>query len=122
MRLLPRVAQVRLREEARSDIDAESGFFGRDLGPFPGLVDALHALLGRDGLAAHEADVLRGQLLDKFTRLIVKRVLEQDVGRLVEGLLPTTPKENIPLEIEKLIRAYDPCMSCASHFLKVDWQ
>ena len=24
-------------------------------------------------------------------------------------------------EIEKLIRAYDPCMSCASHFLKIDW-
>ena len=25
-------------------------------------------------------------------------------------------------EIEKLIRAYDPCMSCASHFLKVNWK
>ncbi len=24
-------------------------------------------------------------------------------------------------EAEKIIRAYDPCMSCASHFLKVNW-
>lgn len=25
-------------------------------------------------------------------------------------------------EVEKIIRAYDPCMSCASHFLKVNWK
>lgn len=24
-------------------------------------------------------------------------------------------------EVEKIVRAYDPCMSCASHFLKVKW-
>ena len=47
--------------------------------------------------------------------------IEQDIWKLVDSLLPDTPKENIPLEIEKLIRAYDPCMSCAAHFLKVNW-
>ena len=47
--------------------------------------------------------------------------IEQDIGRLVQTLLPDTPKEKIEHEIEKLIRAYDPCMSCASHFLKVKW-
>ena len=30
-------------------------------------------------------------------------------------------KAKIEYEIEKLIRAYDPCMSCASHFLKINW-
>jgi coenzyme F420-reducing hydrogenase alpha subunit len=25
-------------------------------------------------------------------------------------------------EIERIVRAYDPCMSCASHFLKIRWQ
>jgi sulfhydrogenase subunit alpha len=30
-------------------------------------------------------------------------------------------KETITHEIEKIIRSYDPCMSCASHFLKVNW-
>ena len=26
------------------------------------------------------------------------------------------------LEIEKLVRAYDPCFSCSSHFLEVKWK
>jgi len=47
--------------------------------------------------------------------------IEQDIGRLAQELLPDTPKEKIEFEIEKLIRAYDPCMSCATHFLKVEW-
>ena len=28
-------------------------------------------------------------------------------------------KEELNLEIQKIIRAYDPCMSCATHFLKL---
>lgn len=48
--------------------------------------------------------------------------IEQDVARLVEQLLADgMTQDKIPSEIEKLIRAYDPCMSCASHFLKVTW-
>ncbi len=47
--------------------------------------------------------------------------IEEDVRQLVQSLLPNTPKEKISFEIEKLIRAYDPCMSCAAHFLKVNW-
>lgn len=30
-------------------------------------------------------------------------------------------KEKLILEIEKLIRSYDPCFSCACHFLEVKW-
>ena len=30
-------------------------------------------------------------------------------------------REELINEIEKIIRAYDPCMSCASHFLRVKW-
>lgn len=56
--------------------------------------------------------------------------IEKDVATLVNGLLEKpeyadgsdSAKEKIAFEIEKLIRAYDPCMSCASHFLKIDWQ
>ncbi|HEY4478324.1 MAG TPA: nickel-dependent hydrogenase large subunit [Candidatus Paceibacterota bacterium] len=47
--------------------------------------------------------------------------IERDIGTLVERLLPDTPREQIAIEIERLIRAYDPCMSCASHFLKIKW-
>lgn len=33
----------------------------------------------------------------------------------------TLPREKIALEAEKLIRAFDPCISCATHFLKMNW-
>jgi coenzyme F420-reducing hydrogenase alpha subunit len=46
--------------------------------------------------------------------------MERGIGELVEQNLDKT-KHEIQHEIEKLIRAYDPCMSCASHFLKVNW-
>lgn len=49
--------------------------------------------------------------------------IETDIGVLVNDLLEKkTPKDEIKFEIEKLIRAYDPCISCASHFLTLNWE
>lgn len=49
--------------------------------------------------------------------------IEKDVGRLIEDKLAQgVDREKLPMEMEKLIRAYDPCMSCAAHFLKVKWE
>lgn len=49
--------------------------------------------------------------------------IEEDIWRLTDELLAReASKETIAFEIEKLIRAYDPCMSCASHFLTIDWK
>lgn len=48
--------------------------------------------------------------------------IERDLARLIEELIPQDlEKKKIQFEMEKLIRAYDPCMSCAAHFLKVNW-
>ncbi len=46
--------------------------------------------------------------------------IEKDIKELVEKHLDWT-KERIQQEIERLIRAYDPCMSCAAHFLRMKW-
>lgn len=46
--------------------------------------------------------------------------IEKDISMLLPSILDQ-PKDKIQWEIEKLIRAYDPCMSCASHFLKINW-
>jgi len=46
--------------------------------------------------------------------------MQNDIRALVQKLVKE-PKTTIVRECEKLIRAYDPCMSCASHFLKVRW-
>jgi len=48
------------------------------------------------------------------------RSMEEDIKLLVSTLL-NEKKETIVNEVEKLIRAYDPCFSCSSHFLDVTW-
>ncbi len=54
--------------------------------------------------------------------------MRKDVRKIVEDiccceiLLKESDVENkIRKEVEKIIRAYDPCMSCAAHFLKINW-
>lgn len=46
--------------------------------------------------------------------------IQNDVRSLVQNNLHLE-KGEIEHEIEKLIRSYDPCVSCATHFLKVKW-
>lgn len=49
--------------------------------------------------------------------------LRQLVGVVCHSDNPREMWENlIKKHAEKIIRAYDPCMSCASHFLKVNWK
>ena len=46
--------------------------------------------------------------------------IEEDLRQYIEGNLDKT-KEEITIGCERIIRAYDPCMSCATHFLTVNW-
>lgn len=47
--------------------------------------------------------------------------LEEDIKNFLPTILSKS-KTEIKLEIEKLIRAYDPCISCATHFLDIIWE
>lgn len=47
--------------------------------------------------------------------------IEKDIAKLVQENMDMQ-KAKLENEIEKLVRAYDPCLSCASHFLKVNWK
>lgn len=47
--------------------------------------------------------------------------MEESVKAMLPGIL-NLEKDKIVLEIEKLIRAYDPCFSCSTHFLDVKWE
>ncbi len=43
----------------------------------------------------------------------------------LQGYIPSLlnkKEDEIVLGVEKLIRSYDPCFSCATHFLKVKWE
>ena len=46
--------------------------------------------------------------------------LEEDFRQVIPAMLDRD-KHDIEHELEKMIRAYDPCFSCASHFLKGNW-
>lgn len=49
--------------------------------------------------------------------------IEKEIANYTQEILPKKiPRERIVLEIEKLIRSFDPCFSCSTHFLNVDWQ
>jgi len=47
--------------------------------------------------------------------------IEKDVAKLVQNDIDAGAKgqDEISMDVEKLVRAYDPCMSCATHFLKL---
>ncbi|VVC00980.1 Sulfhydrogenase 1 subunit alpha [uncultured archaeon] len=46
--------------------------------------------------------------------------IEKDIAQVVQDTYDAgKEKEEISMEVEKLVRAYDPCMSCATHFLKL---
>ena len=50
-------------------------------------------------------------------------LMEKGIYEQTESLLlADADKEKITLQAERLIRAFDPCMSCASHFLRVKWK
>lgn len=46
--------------------------------------------------------------------LDIKKIVQKEIDR-------GTSAEAIQYELEKLVRAYDPCISCAVHFLKIRW-
>jgi len=49
------------------------------------------------------------------------RRIEEDLWQYVPGLL-SLPLEDATLKCEQLVRCYDPCISCAAHFLKLTFE
>ncbi|MEM0465357.1 MAG: Ni/Fe hydrogenase subunit alpha [Candidatus Pacearchaeota archaeon] len=71
--------------------------------------------------------------IDRFGKIIYCNIItptaqnlnmmENDITLLVNKLLSENKtKDEIVKEVEKLIRAYDPCFSCSTHFLKINWE
>ena len=49
--------------------------------------------------------------------------IEADMRAMVPGMLEAgMTKEEMTLRLEMLVRAYDPCISCACHFLDIEWR
>ncbi|RLC36573.1 hypothetical protein DRH29_04330 [candidate division Kazan bacterium] len=80
-------------------------------------------------------DVPRGMLIHDYTFnkdgvcveancVIPTNQNHGNIQKDMEALLPTIidkPQEEIRLALEMLVRAYDPCISCSTHFLEVEF-
>ncbi len=52
-----------------------------------------------------------------------QRRIETDLHeRLTQQLQAQVPRETMSVECERLVRSYDPCISCSTHFLHVRWE
>lgn len=92
---------------------------GRSSGTGVGVIEAPRGTLYHKVVIGEDGKVTDGEIVVPTGQNQIN--IEADMRRLLEELLPDDPsQEKIRFELEKLIRAYDPCMSCASHFLKVN--
>lgn len=88
-----------------------------------GVVEAPRGTLYHKVEIGEDGKVVEGEIIVPTGQNQIN--IERDVGARVQELVDTKSdldKEELQFELEKLIRAYDPCMSCASHFLKVNWK
>jgi coenzyme F420-reducing hydrogenase alpha subunit len=52
-----------------------------------------------------------------------QRQIERDVADYLTARMPTAPsRDELAVDCERLVRTYDPCISCSTHFLKVRWE
>lgn len=84
-----------------------------------GVIEAPRGLLFYKLNLDNGGQIRDGQIVVPTSQNQIK--IELDIKKLVEDNIDLNQHE-LEHRIEMLIRAYDPCMSCASHFLKVKWE
>jgi coenzyme F420-reducing hydrogenase alpha subunit len=92
-------------------------------------------ILLKAGRGVGSVDVPRGILFHDYTYdkngicveancIIPTNQNHANIQKDMEALLPQVldrPQEEIRLSLEMLVRAYDPCISCSTHLLKVEF-
>lgn len=90
----------------------------RESGDGIGLIEAPRGMLYH---SAHVVD----KIIDRYEVIVPTGQnqinIENDLKLMLQNNLDKMDQKQLEHESEKVIRAYDPCMSCASHFLKVRW-
>ncbi len=86
-----------------------------------GVVEVPRGILFHTYTLDEKGCILRANIMTPTCQNL--KAMQEDVAAYLQQLLDQSVKRaEIPLEIEKLIRAYDPCFSCSTHFLKVEWE
>lgn len=110
--ILDNLSEIRNEAPVKPQIKAATGI---------GLIEAPRGTLYYKLVIKEDGTVISGDIVVPTGQNQI--VMERGIFELVEKLVTVdTPKDEIVVEIEKFIRAFDPCMSCAAHFLKVKWK
>jgi coenzyme F420-reducing hydrogenase alpha subunit len=76
------------------------------------------------GILYHRAKVNDKGMIEDYDVIVPTSqnqiAIENDLKKYFNEHLDKS-EEELHHEAEKIIRAYDPCMSCATNFLKIDW-
>jgi coenzyme F420-reducing hydrogenase alpha subunit len=101
-----------------------------------GLVEEPVAVKVKPGTGIGAFEVPRGLLFHEYTYDDKGRItaanciiptgqnlvnIENDMRELVPKIVDR-PREEIQLMLEMLVRAYDPCISCSTHMVKVEFK
>ncbi|MBI5960610.1 MAG: Ni/Fe hydrogenase subunit alpha [Chloroflexi bacterium] len=76
------------------------------------------------GILFHEYQIGETGLIEEANCIIPTGQNLGNVDRDMRALVPTLlnePQDQIRLKMEMLVRAYDPCISCSTHFLNVSF-
>ncbi len=103
---------AKFKEEPKPEVKIKEG---QGIGVIEAPRGTLYYMLSVD----NDGKIKYGNLVIPTAQNQIK--MENDIKELIPQILDKS-REEIELELEKLIRAYDPCMSCASHFLRVNWK
>jgi coenzyme F420-reducing hydrogenase alpha subunit len=83
-----------------------------------GAVEAPRGVLFHDYVVDKNGKVKKANIITPTVQNL--RAMEDDIKEYLPSILHLS-KGDIALEIEKLIRSYDPCFSCSTHFLDIKW-
>jgi len=83
-----------------------------------GVIEAPRGTLYHRLTITNDGTVQEGEIIVPTSQNQI--AIELDIAEFIQNNLHQ-PKDKLTLECEKIIRAYDPCMSCGAHFLEVKW-
>lgn len=97
-------------------------FSGKETYRGVGAIEVPRGVLFHDYTFNHEGVLIKANIITPT----VQNLPDMEVNMLmylnqVLAKDPSKDKTELQLEIEKMIRAFDPCFSCSTHFLKVNW-
>ena len=84
-----------------------------------GITEAPRGILIHDYEINDKGEITKANIITPTCQNLLN--MQKDIRTYLPSLLKLSEKK-IVFEIEKLIRAYDPCFSCSSHFLRVKWE